>query len=106
MLHRRGASTEASNTEIFTDLLQGFSTKFGKPDAYTTEPVRTRIGVEYERRMAAWTDMHGNHLVIVSLFNSIDRGLLRLQSAEQREKQAAESAAKEAKKRFQQEADR
>jgi len=92
--------SKASSTQVFADLLAGFGKKFGKPDSATTEAVRTRAGVSYEKAIAQWIDMQGNTLSLWSLTQRIDEGLLLVVSAEQNRKDMDEFAAREAKKKF------
>lgn len=92
--------TEASNTSVYSDLLSGFSKKFGKPDSISKEPVRTRLGVEHVINIATWVDKHGNRLQLVSMVDVVTAGMITFESAEYLRRQAAESAAAESKKKF------
>lgn len=97
---KREIYTEASNFEVHTDLLAGFTRKFGKPDQTKVNPVRTRVGVDYERSWVSWFDKRGNKLTLISIMENVDGGAITLESAESLAKAAAELADKNARKKF------
>lgn len=92
--------TEASNTEVHSTLTAGFTKKFGKPDSVIREPVRTRMGVEYEQQFVTWKDKRGSKLQLVSMADSVNMGLITFESAEYLKQEAEKNAADEAKKKF------
>lgn len=92
--------TEASNTSVYSDLLSGFSRKFGKPDSTSKVPVRTRLGVEHVINIATWIDKRGNKLELISMVDVVTTGMITFESAEYLRRRAAESAAAESKKKF------
>lgn len=92
--------TEASNTSVYSDLLSGFSKKFGKPDSISKAPVRTRLGVEHVINIATWVDKRGNKLQLFSMVDVVTAGMITFESAEYLRRKAAESAAAESKKKF------
>ncbi len=76
-----GADRPVTNFEVHEQLLAGFSKKFGPP-RLEKEIVRTKLGVTYESQSAIWKDKFGNRLTAISIFNSVDRGLLLLESSD------------------------
>ncbi len=92
--------TEASNAEVHSTLTAGFTKKFGKPDSVIREPVRTRIGVEYEQQIVIWKDRRGNKLQLVSMAGTVTEGMITFESAEYLKQEAEKNAADEAKKKF------
>jgi len=92
--------TEASNTEVHSTLTAGFTKKFGKPDTVDTEPVRTRMGVEYERQMVIWKDKRGNKLKLRSMVDTVNMGIITFESSEYLKQEAEKNAADEARKKF------
>lgn len=92
--------TEASNTEVHSTLTTGFTKKFGKPDSVITEPVRTRMGVEYEQQFVTWNDKRGNKLTLVSIDDTVNEGLITLESSEHLKQEAEKNAEAEARKKF------
>lgn len=76
-----GADRPVTNFEVHEQLLAGFSKKFGPP-RLEEETVRTKLGVTYESQSAVWKDKFGNRLTAISIFNSVDRGLLLLESSD------------------------
>ncbi len=92
--------TEASNSDIYRDLVVGFTKKFGKPDFVKSNPVRTRVGVEYEVSIATWIDKHGNKLLLYSMFDTVDMGLITLESSDFLRRETENRDANEARKKF------
>jgi hypothetical protein len=92
--------TEASNIKIFSDLLVGFTKKFGKPDAIKKVPMRTRIGVEHENKIVSWRDSQGNTLRLDLMFGTVDQGILLMESSAEKKRDEKIEAEKEAKKKF------
>lgn len=92
--------TEASNTEVHSTLTAGFTKKFGKPDSVITKPVRTRMGVEYEQQFVTWKDKRGNKLELVSMADTVNEGLITLESSEHLKQEAEKNAEVEARKKF------
>jgi hypothetical protein len=85
---------------VYSDLLSGFSKKFGKPDSISKAPVRTRLGVEHVINIATWVDERGNKLQLFSMADVVTAGMITFESAEYLRRKAAESAAAESKKKF------
>lgn len=92
--------TEASNTEVHSALTAGFTKKFGKPDSVTREVVRTRMGVEYEQQFVTWKDKRGNKLQLISMADTVNMGVITLESSEYLKEEAKKNAAQEARKKF------
>jgi hypothetical protein len=92
--------TKASNTEVHSTLTAGFTKKFGKPDSVNREPVRTRMGVEYEQQFVTWKDKRGNKLQLISMADTVNMGLITFESSEYLKEEAEKNAAEEARKKF------
>lgn len=92
--------TEASNTEVYSTLLTGFTKKFGKPDSVNKGTVRTRIGVEYEQEFAVWRDKRGNELSLASMVDSVSMGGLIFESANYLKEKKEKDAAKDSERKF------
>ena len=76
-----GRGREASNIEVHRTLLEGYQNKFGAPKI-ESEDVQTRVGLHHKREIATWVDKLGNRLILMSIANNINQGILLLQSAE------------------------
>ncbi len=92
--------TAASNTEVHSTLTSGFMKKFGKPDSVIRNPVRTRVGVEHEQQLVTWKDKRGNTLQLLSIVDTVNMGMISLNSAEHLKQEAEKKAAEEARKKF------
>jgi hypothetical protein len=76
-----GRGREVSNIEVHQTLLEGYRNKFGNPKI-EIENVQTRIGSHQKREIATWMDKLGNRLILMSMTNNLNQGILLLQSAE------------------------
>ena len=83
-----------------TILVAGFTKKFGKPDSTKAKTVRTGMGVEYEQTVVVWTDTQGNRLELMSIFDTVNAGVIILESAEHIKRSAQERMEEEKKKKF------
>lgn len=72
---------EASNLEVHQTLVEGYRQKFGAPKI-ETENLQTRIGANHNREIATWVDKFGNRLILMSIADNLNRGILLLQSAD------------------------
>lgn len=92
--------TKASNVTVHSDLTAGFTKKFGKPALNTAVLRRTGIGVEYNQRLVSWEDKLGNRLVLMSIIDTVDQGIVYLESSEYLKQEAAKDAEMERQKKF------
>jgi hypothetical protein len=92
--------TKASNTEVHSTLKAGFTKKFGKPNSVFTVPVRTGLGVKYEQEVVTWKDMKGNELILSSITDTPNNGLIILRSSEYLKEEAEKKVANETRKKF------
>jgi len=92
--------TDASNTEVHLTLKVGFTKKFGKPDTVISNPLRTRMGVQYQQEIVTWEDLRGNRLSLVSISGSIDTGYFSVQSSEYLKQEAEKKIANDSMKKF------
>lgn len=92
--------SNASNTEIFSTLLEGWTKKFGKPLHVRTETVRNRLGVEFKSMDVLWKDQRGNSLILSNMASQIDQGTVIFVSASESEKLDRERKKKETARKF------
>ena len=92
--------TKASNIEVHSTLVAGFTNKFGKPYSVARMPVRTRMGVEYENECVTWIDNQGNKLQLFSMSDKIDHGMISFSSKAILKKEAERSSAEDARRKF------
>ena len=92
--------TKASNIEVHGDLKKGFTTKLGTPDSVEARPVRTALGGQYVTESVVWIDKLGNKLFLISRSETINAGMLFVESAARQKADAEEKAAIEARKKF------
>lgn len=92
--------TEASNTDVHSTLMSGFTRKFGKPDSVIEDSVSTRLGAKYKQQFVTWKDKRGNKLKLILIYNSVDMGLITFQSSAYLKEMAEREAAEEAQKKF------
>lgn len=92
--------TVAANTKVHSTLTAGFTKKFGEPDSAKNVPVRTKMGVEYTQQFVTWKDKRGNKLQLVSMADTVNEGLITLESSEHLKQEAEKKAEAEARRKF------
>jgi hypothetical protein len=90
----------ASNTEVHTDLVKGFTRKFGAPTEIDDSTVKSMFGTEFNSNSVTWIDKKGNRLFLSSILGKVDQGVLMLQSAQQVMKDKAEEQAADKKRAY------
>lgn len=92
--------TEASNVEVHSTLLLGFAKKFGEPSSLDNEVVRTQMGVEHKQQLVTWVDERGNKLQLISVFSTVNAGVITFESSEFLRERAERAAVRNAQKKF------
>lgn len=90
----------ASNTEVHSALLKGFTKKFGPPSKTENTSVKNRFGAEFDSSSAIWIDKKGNMLTISKIASKVDEGLLLLESAQQLREDQTNKAKTDNQRRF------
>jgi hypothetical protein len=75
-----GSNGFVSNIEVYNNLVKGHTKKFGKPKIEATNK-ENKFGRTFVSEIASWTDKIGNKLLLVSLLDKTDEGMLVLYSA-------------------------
>ena len=68
-----------ANDVAAINLIKGFSKKFGKPKIEHT-PLKNKFGGDVTSTTATWQDKFGNKLTVLSIIDSVDVGLLTIES--------------------------
>lgn len=92
--------TELSNTAIHSELVRGFTKKFGNPTSIIEVPVRTSNGATYKNQIVTWKDKKNNELVLSRMLDTIDSGVFELKSNSLLKKEKEESKARKSREKF------
>ena len=90
----------AKNSEIFRELAEGYTKKFGRPEKNIEIPVRTNSGVTYTREIMAWRDKAGNEMSLTSMTTNINEGSIVIKSSSLLSKEKNDEEEKNKSKKF------
>lgn len=71
-----------TNTQVHSDFVKGFTTKFGKPTKTINSVVRNGRGTEFKNQEVIWVDKKGNRLTLTLMENKVSVGSIEIISAE------------------------
>lgn len=97
---RTGVWNTVSNTEVFEELLKGFTKKFKSEPDVSMEELTNGYGVAITRYVAVWTDSKGNMLQLYSFDEDPKKGHLLLRSKEYIDKVNSEYKSDEGKREY------
>ena len=90
----------AKNSEVFRELAEGYTKKFGKPVKNIEMPVRTNSGVPYTRQILVWRDKTGNEMSLTSMTSNINEGSIVIKSSNLLSKERIDEDEKNKSKKF------
>jgi hypothetical protein len=74
--------TAASNLEIHTVLVKGFTKKFGPPTSREENKVSNRLGISFNQEAVEWRDKKGNSLLLFNIIGNVTQGALQIWSSQ------------------------